>query len=129
MRITGLDGKIRRWSPRSRPRSTASKGHLRCRSLLKRLFPSDPVLEEVALPGTNRLSADFYLPGRRLVLEINGRQHGEFVRHFHKTKMGLARSFGNDQAKAEWCRLNGIALVSLDDGEDDVAWEDRIMNQ
>ncbi len=96
--------------------------HLRARALLARLFPMDVRAEEVELPGTG-LTADFVLPQRRLVVEIDGRQHREFVPFFHGTYLEFLASRGRDRRKAGWCESNDFRLVRLSDEDDDDAWE------
>ena len=50
-----------------------SEHHLDARKLLRSLYPTQRVLEEVPLPGV-RLFADFYIPTRNAVIEVHGRQ-------------------------------------------------------
>lgn len=92
-----------------RPRS---KWHLGARSLLRQMYPTQRILEEVPLPGI-RLFADFYIPDRQTIIEVHGRQHYEFVSHFHGSRMGFLQSKKNDGRKREWCELNNIKLIVL----------------
>ncbi len=133
MKVVGLDGRNYNWplhnrSPLGSDPTRRSSGHLRARALLEALFPSDRRLEEVPLPGTGGLRADFVLPGRRLVAEVQGRQHGAYVPHFHRTEVGFLGSLGRDRRKAQWCELNDLTLVELDDDESDEQWRERILD-
>lgn len=103
-----------------------SSGHQRCRELLGELFPLDRLLEEVTLPGTGGLRADFFLPSRMLICEVDGRQHRDFIPHFHKTRLGFIQARKRDQDKKEWCVANNIRLCSLPDDESIAEWTVRI---
>lgn len=129
MRVTGLDGREYSWNPHGytplgsdpRPRSSL---HVRARSLLLTRFPSEPILEEVPVPGS-RLFLDFYLPGRKLVVEVQGRQHFEFVPHFHRTRLGFIQSRMRDEHKRGWCLDAGLSWVELSHDETDEVWLSR----
>lgn len=130
MKVLGLDGKEYKLSLAdrmvggdTRPRSA---GHLLCRQLLRELFPFDAVCEEVTLPGgPSAMYADFLLPARRLALEVNGRQHAEYVPHYHGSKAGFAKAQKRDRDKRAFFGLNGITLLELDDARTD-EWRDAI---
>ena len=129
MKVVGLDGRTHAWSltgrvPRGDDPRPRSAGHRRARALLGRLFPFDNVLEEVHLPGCPAdLYADFVLPKKRLVVEVQGRQHRAYVPHFHGSPAGFRAQRARDLMKAEWCRLNTLWLATLDDDRDDDDWE------
>lgn len=130
MRVLGLDGRSHPWDLRHRTVGLIdpverSGPHLAVRACLKRLFPTEPVLEEVPLPGSTGLTLDFFLPVRRTAVEAHGRQHREYVPFFHGTRVGFRRSLERDARKREWCELNRLRLVVLWwDGED--GW-DRLL--
>ncbi len=130
-RVMGLDGRERQWKLRRRAVTedqTAGKSapHLLVRALLRRLYPFEARLEEVYLPGSNGLTADFYLPGQQLIVEAHGRQHFEFVSHFHKDRIGYLRAQQRDRQKQDWCELNDILYCALPDDESEAEWEGRI---
>lgn len=130
MKVKDLQGKRHSWNltgyvPKgtdSRPRSNP---HIRARHLLKDEFPTDSILEEVPLPGT-KLLCDFFLPIHRLMIEVQGRQHFEFVKHFHGTMKGFLEAKQRDAVKAEWCAINNITLIELRDDDDDDRWREII---
>ncbi len=132
MRVVDSQGKQHVWPPPGcevglndmRPRSEL---HLRCRSLLHRMYPTQPILEEVPIPNEN-LVCDFYLPLRRVVVECHGKQHYKFVQHFHKDRVGYARAVNNDKRKKEWCKMNNISVAVLPYNESDEEWQVRIEN-
>lgn len=79
------------------------------------------VYEEVFLPGCeDKLYIDFMVPRARLMVEVQGRQHREFVEHFHGTKHGFLNQLKRDGWKREWAALNQFRLVCLDDTQQ--AW-------
>lgn len=132
MKVLGLDGKEYKLALASRLAAEGdsrprSKGHLLCRQLLRELYPFDAVCEEVALPGfgATALYLDFLLPSRKLAVEVQGRQHLEYVPHYHGSKAGFAKAQLRDRRKAEFLRLNGITLVALDDS-DTSGWREAL---
>jgi len=105
-----------------RPRSDL---HVRCRALLQSVFPSWRVYEEVNIPG-EQLFIDFFIPRRKIAIEVQGEQHFKFVPHFHANRMEFMHSQARDRRKARWCSENGIALVCLPFNETDDEWRARI---
>ncbi len=137
MKVTGFDGKKRNWNlakyaSKKNGKHLPSKLHLRARSLLRKIFPRDKILEEVYLPGSDTetrrstLIADFFLPLRSLVVEVHGRQHYEFVDFYHKTKAGYLKAKKRDKDKIAWCQLNDINIVVLKFSESDDVWRKTI---
>ena len=108
-----------------RPRS---KLHLRAREILRGLFPTSSLKEEVPIPVTPKqtLFIDLFLPLQKLAIEVHGGQHYKFSSHFHQSAAGFIKHKKNDRDKAEWCSLNGIKLVILPYNEDDDEWTERI---
>lgn len=130
-RVKGVDGREYQWKLQGRAitedqTSGKSSPHLRVRLLLRKLYPFDARLEEVSLPGSGGLTADFYLPGQRLMVEAHGRQHFEFVPHFHKDQWGFLRARQRDLTKQYWCELNDIHYCALPDDESESDWERRL---
>lgn len=66
----------------------------------------------------NGLRLDFYIPSLLLAFEYHGRQHGEFVSHFHGDAAGYQASRLRDTVKIDLCAEQGIGLVVFWDGED-----------
>lgn len=127
MRVFGLDGKQYAWVPASRPRGAVSSYHLKARELLAEEFPMITVMEEVALPGSGNLSADFYVPMKRLLVEVQGQQHTEYNHHMHQgQKTNFYKSVKRDERKRQWCELNNITYVELSYGEDLDGWRGKI---
>jgi len=58
------------------------------------------------------------LGGVRVAFEADGKQHSEFVPHFHGTRANFARQKINDLRKEQWCNTNGIKLIRVASLED-----------
>jgi hypothetical protein len=137
MKVKGINGKEYTWNlakynvfnNETRPRS---KYHLRARNLLKEIFHSYRILEEVKLPGSTAryrkgvLYLDFYIPQIKRAFEVHGQQHYEFIPFFHKAPSDFVLAKGKDQDKIDWCELNGISLVTLKYSDSDDYWRNQI---
>lgn len=56
---------------------------------------------------------DFYIPDFNLVIEFHGRQHYEFVEHFHKTLENFEYRKNKDKLKEEAALNHGINYLSF----------------
>jgi hypothetical protein len=128
VKVVGLDGRPRVWSLKGAdPDRPTSGPHKAVKAFLKRLYPLDPVVEELTLPGSGSLRADFFLPRRGLVVEVQGEQHWAFTAFFHKDRFGFAKSLSRDEDKRRWCRLNHFGLAELEEGGGENEWRDRVL--
>lgn len=82
-------------------------------------YGSDVILEEFPIPGS-RLSVDFFLPRRGIVVECDGRQHDEYTPFFHGNieKNEFAKQKSHDRQKEVWVENNGFALVRIRNTKD-----------
>ncbi|MQF98481.1 MAG: hypothetical protein FI729_02990 [SAR202 cluster bacterium] len=109
-----------------------SKHHLRARKIIKEIYSSYRILEEVKLPGSTAshrrsvLYLDFFIPNLMLGVEVHGRQHYEHIPFFHKTKRDFLLAKARDEDKADWCELNGIELITLKYSDTDDEWRNAI---
>ena len=133
MKVKGLDGQVHQWqlSNYFKERNNASSYHTKAREVLRKEFPTQVILEEVPIPGLGRaLFADFFIPHRKMMVEVQGQQHYEQIGHFHGTdllgKLTFARAQKRDSRKKEWCELNGITLIELSYEEDVSVWRNKI---
>jgi len=134
MKVHGLDGKLYQWNLTghkpmkndSRPRSSF---HKRARILLQNLFPFEQILEELSLPGAGRLYADFFIPSKKLLVEVQGSQHSEFNPHFHGTERGFLEAKKRDSKKQQWAEINNFTLIEFPYDESDGEWKARIDNR
>ena len=134
MKIKGLNGTDYNWKlvghvPLGDDEQRRSQYHLAARDLLTTLYPLDRVLEEVPLPGSNGLTADFVLPSLKLIVEVHGEQHYKFVPHFHTNILGFFAGKKRDENKRLWCRINNLCLVELPHWESVDEWKRRITNR
>jgi hypothetical protein len=84
-------------------------------SLLRSKYPYDVILEDFVLPGS-RMSVDFFLPQKGIVVEVDGKQHDEFVPFFHGDKAAsdkFAQQKGRDASKTGWCEMNDFNLIRV----------------
>jgi hypothetical protein len=132
MRVVDLAGNVSQWKMSGntvtkdiRPRS---KDHVKVRQLLKEVFSTVQVLEEVAIQVaiSSCLYLDFYIPLYKIAIEVQGEQHFKFIKHFHRTSYGFILQQKRDQQKAEWCGLNDIQLIYLPYNEDIDAWRNKL---
>lgn len=130
MKIKSLDGRTHTLNPSEyvvspldeRPRSSL---HLAARQVLREIYPLDTICEEVSLP--DRLFLDFFLPLRRLVIEVNGSQHFKFSGHFHKNRMSFLEAKQRDVRKREFCSINSLRLVDFNYDETPEAWKAKLL--
>ena len=122
MHVIYINGaKCGSWKPRGQEVSNnndtrhRSKLHVMARELIKRRFPTMQVLEEVAFQPMPKstLYFDFFLPLRKLAIEVHGQQHYSFNTMYHSSRFDFLNQLTNDDHKKQWCNLNGIELVIL----------------
>jgi hypothetical protein len=137
MKVVGINGKEYVWNLTgydvfNDDAKKRSKYHIRARKLLKELFHSYRILEEVKLPGSTELHRksvlylDFYVPSITLAVEVHGQQHYEFSPFFHRSRADFLKAKARDEDKITWCELNGITLITLKYTESDDEWRQRI---
>lgn len=137
MKVFGINGKEYIWNlsgydifnDDTRKRS---KYHMRARILLKEIYNSYRILEEVKLPGSTALHKksvlylDFYIPTIQKAFEVHGEQHYEYNPFFHKNKADFIKGQSRDEDKISWCELNHIELITLKYSESEDEWRQRI---
>ena len=137
MKVRGINGKEYIWNLTKydvfyNDNRKRSKYHIRARNLLKEIFHSYRILEEVKLPGSTELHRksvlylDFYIPSLKMAFEVHGEQHYEYNPFFHKSKADFLKSIARDEDKIEWCKINGIEIIILSYKETDDEWRKHI---
>ena len=136
MKIIGLDRKEYSWNyTQYKAKKKCSKLHSRARIILTQEFPCDIIYEELTLPGTKNerqtrpLFADFFIPTRYLIVEVQGEQHYKFNSHFFDNKLDFYKAQARDRNKNEWCRLNSFFIICLPFNETDEQWLERVRNR
>ena len=133
MKIVDLDGQSQEWKIKghllhtSLARQSRSDLHIKARQLLKEVFPTFKIFEEVPIPiiKGKTLYLDFYMPLRLLAIEVHGEQHYKFVPFFHHNIQTFMKQKRNDHDKRDWCELNGIELMILPYNEDINEWKHK----
>ena len=97
-------------NPAKYPARKISDVQTAARERIKREFGDQIILEEFTIPKS-QLRLDFYLPNINIAVEVHGRQHYEFVKHFHGTKKKFTEAQHRDDKKQWWCELNEIELI------------------
>lgn len=102
--------------------------HLKARQLISTIFPTLQILEEVPvnIRKNETLYLDFYLPLKRVCVEVHGEQHYKFVAFYHTNMLNFIKSQKRDRDKKEWCEINDIKYISLPYNEEIEQWQDRI---
>ena len=83
-------------------------------SLLRKCFPHNIIIKEhfVKFKGV-KLFFDFYIKELRVLIEVQGKQHTQFIKHFHGSKEGFIRSRKRDNLKVEYAQENNLLLVQI----------------
>jgi len=92
--------------------SSRSKFQIEVKQFLKNYWESNIVFEEFPIVGT-RLTLDFYNANKRIAIEVQGRQHTQYVEFFHQNRMNFLHQLKRDQIKEKFCGLNNITLVTI----------------
>jgi very-short-patch-repair endonuclease len=96
---------------------------------LKQAFPEVKVYTEKSITiGNQLLFIDIWVPQLRLAIEVHGKQHDQFVEHFHGTADNFRNCRRRDRIKEEWVASNGYTLVVLRETELPIA-TDRLLEK
>jgi hypothetical protein len=134
MLIKDLDGNNHNWllTGNMAKGNTANKSslHLEARKLLTENFPTLQILEEVPIPlrKGDTLFLDFYLPLKKICVEVHGEQHYKFIPFYHSTLFNFIKAQKRDKEKQEWCENNNIKFIALSFDEDYNQWNERLKN-
>ena len=137
MKVVGLNGReynlnLQKYDVKANDKRKRSKHHVRARKLIKEVYHSYRILEEVKLPGSTSthkrsvLYLDFFIPNIRKAVEVHGRQHYEYTPFFHKSKADFILAKARDEDKIEWCELNNIEILTLKYSGSDDEWRKTI---
>ena len=81
---------------------------------LRESFPGMKITRELHVNyEKQRLYIDIWIPQLNLAIEVHGKQHDEFVKHFHGTIEDYWKSNRRDRLKKEWADVNGITYLIL----------------
>ena len=99
------------------PECAAGKSERACRAILGKLlgvpFSKSPLGRLPWLKNTRgkAMELDGYYAQLELAFEYHGRQHYEFLPHFHRNESALLRRVEDDQTKMALCEQNGVRLI------------------
>ena len=83
---------------------------------LRKLFGKHGVVENtrpdwlISSHG-ERLELDFFIDRLSVAVEVQGRQHVEFIPHFHESRWHFEQQVRRDKEKARICERSGIELL------------------
>ena len=134
MKTRDLDGNIYNWKTqgtivRSNEQRPRSKLHLTARSLLRNLYPTLQISEEVSvsLRRNKKVFLDFYINTIKTVIEVHGPQHYKFNTLYHTCAQDFLNQKKRDMNLQEWCEINNLTYIELPFNENEEQWKNRIM--
>ena len=90
----------------------ASKGEEQLFETLSREFSNYYVASHFPIKvGRRTLYIDAYIVSLKIAFELDGRQHEEYVPHFHGDVSGFERGQENDRLKEQWCKDHNVKLI------------------
>jgi hypothetical protein len=119
MKTVGLDGSLHKLSftGLSSKGSLKNKSsfHLEARNILKELYPTLQIIEEVPIHITKSeiLYVDFLIPLIKRCIEVHGEQHYAFTPFYHRSPMDFLKQKKRDKDKQEWCNINNFSYIEL----------------
>lgn len=99
-------------------RKNASALHRKVLGLLREAFPAMRIFEDQSVEVNGRkLFVDLFIRDLGVCIECHGRQHDEFVPHFHGTRVEFQRSQERDRAKKQALVDAGYAFLEVREKE------------
>jgi hypothetical protein len=89
-----------------------SKFQTTVKNFLKLYWQNDKVFEEMRVVGT-ALSLDFYNYNKKVAVEVQGLQHTQYVKFFHRNKLQYLKQLKRDDKKLKFCEVNEIVLIEI----------------
>jgi hypothetical protein len=119
MRLYDIKGKLRSrnvsrflidWNKKSR-----SKIQFKVKQFLKTYWKNQIVYEEFPVYGT-LMKVDILNATKKIAVEVQGRQHSEFNKFFHKNSASnYLNSIKRDCQKREWLELNNFKILEIEE--------------
>jgi hypothetical protein len=95
-----------------------SKFQFRVKQFFRQYWKMDSVFEEFPCIGS-LLKIDLFNYTKKIAIEVSGKQHFQFSKHFHNnSRSQFFHSIQNDSKKRKWCEINGILLIEILEGEE-----------
>jgi len=106
-----VKSKLIDWRGKSR-----SKIQRKVKLFLKDYWENCIVYEEFPVYGS-RMTVDIFNATKKIAIEVQGKQHNEFNKFFHKNKLNYLYSMERDLNKKKWLEDNDIQLVEVLENE------------
>jgi len=123
MRLFNINGRLQKksvskylinWNKKSR-----SKVQFKTKKFLEPFWKGHVVYEEFPVYGS-RMTVDILNATKKLAVEVQGKQHGEFNKFFHSnSRLKYLEGIKRDIKKAEWLENNGFILLEIEEDEVD----------
>lgn len=91
-----------------------SKFQTRIKEQLKKEYAYDNIYEEIYIP-IEKFYLDLFIPSRFLVIEVQGHQHLNHIKFFHKTRIDFNNQINRDERKSNFCLRNNFKLIEIYD--------------
>ena len=121
MRLLNINGRpqkknvskyLIKWNKKSR-----SKVQFKTKKFLEPFWKGQIVYEEFPVYGS-RMTVDILNATKKLAIEVQGKQHGEFNKFFHNnSRLKYLEGIKRDIKKAEWLESNGFILLEIEEDE------------
>ena len=90
-----------------------SKIQFKVKSFLKKYWENHIVYEEFPVYGT-RLKVDILNASNKVAIEVQGKQHEQFNKHFHaNSRLKYLQSIKRDVKKSQWLERNDFTVVEI----------------
>ena len=99
------------WNKKSR-----SQIQFKVKQFLKPYWENQIVYEEFPVYGS-KMKVDILNATKKIAIEVQGKQHTEFNKFFHKTRGNYLESIKRDYQKREWLKQNKFKLVEIEEEE------------
>ena len=123
MRLFNINGRLQKksvskylinWNKKSR-----SKVQFKTKKFLEPFWKGQIVYEEFPVYGS-RMTVDILNATKKLAVEVQGKQHGEFNKFFHNnSRLKYLEGIKRDIKKADWLEKNGVILLEIEEDEVD----------
>lgn len=113
MKVKSLKGRVYYWKPNLIDWEKESASHLQmdCKQVLAQYWLGDVVAEEQRMPAT-KLRFDFVNFTKKIIVEIQGKQHDVFNKFFHKKNVfNFVKAMKRDELKKEFATLNEFRFI------------------
>ncbi|MEK6878395.1 MAG: hypothetical protein AABY22_02245 [Nanoarchaeota archaeon] len=94
----------------------ASKLETAVKDFLKPYWKNYIILSQFRVPGS-LLRCDFLNLNKKISIEVNGSQHEEFNKFFHKNRNNYFFSIRRDFQKLQWLEQNNFVVIEINENE------------